>query len=119
MTDSAAAAGPLPVLLVDTADPGRGSLPRLIPIRPRRLGVRPPGTAEDALKLARESAPDVVVVDPRMPDPDRGRAFIAQIRDASPTSRILALVWPDGADETWGADAYARKTFRSHELIDA
>jgi DNA-binding NarL/FixJ family response regulator len=119
MTDSAAAAGPLRVLLVDTDDRVRESLAGLIRIGHRCLVVGTAGTVEDALTLARDSAPDVVVVDPRMPDPERGRAFIAQIRDASPTSRILVLVWPDGTDETWGADAYARKTFRSHELIDA
>jgi DNA-binding response OmpR family regulator len=38
---------------------------------------------------------------------------------ASPTSRVLVLNWSESADQVTGADAYVRKTFRPHELIDA
>jgi DNA-binding response OmpR family regulator len=32
---------------------------------------------------------------------------------------VLVLNWSDTADRSTGADAYVRKTFRPHELIDA
>ena len=60
----------------------------------------------------------MIVLDPRLPDRD-GSALIAQLKIASPASRVLVLNWSDSADQVTGADAYVRKTFRPHELIDA
>src|SRR5436305_10961660 len=117
MTDSAAAPDPLRVLLVDPDDRVRESLAGLLRIGHRCVVVATAGNADEAVRAARESAPDVVVVDPRLPDPDRGPDVIRRIRDVAPASRILVLVWQDSPDDAWGADAYARKTFRSHELI--
>src|SRR2546422_293525 len=118
MTDSAAAPAPLRVMLVDTDERVRESLAGLLRIGQRCLVVGSAGTADAALRLARETAPDVVVVDPRLPGTD-GAALIAGIREAAPTARVLVLIWSDTGGEAWGADAYLRKTFRSHELIDA
>ena len=119
MTDSAAAPAPLRVLVVDPDDRVRESLAGLLKIGHRCLVVGSTGTVDDAVRLVGETAPDVVVVDPRIPGPDGGGAVIARIRAAAPTARILVLIWSDPADEGWGADAYVRKTFRSQELIDA
>jgi DNA-binding NarL/FixJ family response regulator len=119
MTDPAAAAAPLRVLLVDPDDRVRESLAGLLRIGQRCLVVGSAGTAEAALRLAGESAPDVVVVDPRLPGVDAGSALIANLREIAPTARVLVLNWSDTADRTTGADAYVRKTFRPHELIDA
>ena len=119
MTDPAAAAAPLRVLLVDTDDRVRESLAGLLRIGHRCLVVGTAGSADEALRLAGETQPDVVVLDPRLPGSEGGAAFIARIRETAPAARILVLIWSEPADEAWGADAYARKTFRSHELIDA
>jgi DNA-binding NarL/FixJ family response regulator len=119
MTDPAAAPAPLRVLVVDTDDYVRESLAGLLRIGQRCVVVGAAGTVEDALRLARETAPEVVVVDPRLPGPDAASAFIARIRETAPAARILVLIWPEGAEDAVGADAYVRKTFRSHELIDA
>jgi DNA-binding NarL/FixJ family response regulator len=119
MTDPAAAPAPLRVLLVDPDDRVRESLAGLLRIGQRCLVVGSAGTADAALRLARESAPDVVVVDPRLPGVDAGSALIAMLREVVPTARVLVLNWSDTADRTTGADAYVRKTFRPHELIDA
>jgi len=119
MTDSAAAPAPLRVLLVDTDDRVRESLAGLLRIGQRCLVVGSAGTADTALQLARESTPDVVVVDPRLPGPDGGSGLIARIREAAPAARILVLIWSDGDGDVIGADATIRKTFRPHELIDA
>ena len=118
MTDSAAADEPLRVLLVDPDDRVRESLAGLLRIGRKCLVIGSAGTADGAVLLAAESAPDVVVVDPRLPGID-GAALIARLRAVAPAARVLVLNWSDTADLSSGADAYARKTFRPHELIDA
>ena len=119
MTDPAAAPAALRVLLVDPDDRVRESLAGLLRIGQRCLVVGSAGTVDTALRLAAESAPDVVVVDPRLPGVDAGSALIAKLREVVPTARVLVLNWSDSTDPTTGADAYVRKTFRPHELIDA
>lgn len=118
MTDSAAAPGPLRVLLVDPDDRVRESLAGLLRIGSRCVVIGTAGTADGAILLAGQSEPDVIVVDPRLPGSD-GAQLIAQLRTAAPTARVLVLNWSDTADQASGADAYVRKTFRPHELIDA
>jgi DNA-binding NarL/FixJ family response regulator len=119
MTEPAAVPAPLRVLLVDPDDRVRESLAGLLRIGQRCLVVGSAGTLDAALRLAGESAPDVVVLDPRLPGVDAGSALIAKLREVAPTARVLVLSWSDTADPTSGADAYVRKTFRPHELIDA
>lgn len=123
MTDPtfAAVAHPLRVLLVDSDDRVRESLARLLRIGDRCLVVASAGQAGQALDLAIESAPDIVVVDLRLPELDAAD-FVSRLRAAVPGVRILVLNWSDGSDasgSTSGADATIRKTFRPHELIDA
>ncbi|HEX2753849.1 MAG TPA: response regulator transcription factor [Candidatus Limnocylindrales bacterium] len=118
MTDPAAAPAPLRVLLVDPDDRVRESLAGLLCIGQRCLVIGTAGTADGAVRLAAETAPDVVVVDPRLPGID-GTALIARLRAVAKDTRVLVLNWSETADLTSGADAYARKTFRPHELIDA
>ncbi len=119
MTDSAAVPGPLRVLLADPDDRVRESLAGLLRIGQRCQVVGSAGTADAVLRLAAESAPDVLVVDPRLAGSDGATAFIARVREVSPATRILVLDWSGTADHLSGADAYVRKTFRPHELIDA
>ena len=118
MTDPAAAPAPLRVLLVDSDDRVRESLAGLLRIGRRCEVVGGAGTADLAIQLASETLPDVVVVDPRLPETD-GAALIAQLRAVAPDTRVLVLNYSDTADVSTGADGYARKTFRPHELIDA
>jgi DNA-binding NarL/FixJ family response regulator len=118
MTDPAAAPAPLRVLLVDPDDRVRESLAGLLRIGQKCLVIGSAGTADGAVSLAAETAPDVIVVDPRLPGID-GAALIARLRAVAPDARVLVLNWSETADLASGADAYARKTFRPHELIDA
>ena len=118
MTDLAAAPAPLRVLLVDPDECVRESLAGLLGIGQRCMVIGSAGTADGAVNLAAETAPDVVVVDPRLPGID-GAALIARFRAVAPGSRVLVLNWSETADLTSGADSYVRKTFRPHELIDA
>ena len=119
MTDPIPAPAPLRVLLIDPDDRVRESLAGLLCIGDRCLVVGTAGTADDAVRLATESTPDVVVVDPRLPGIDAG-ALMGRMGAASAATRVLVLNWSDAAtSRDCGADAYTRKTFRPHELIDA
>ena len=73
MTDPAAAPAPLRVLLVDPDDRVRESLAGLLRIGAKCLVIGSAGTADGAVLLAAETAPDVVVVDPRLPGIDGAR----------------------------------------------
>jgi two-component system response regulator DevR len=120
MTDPAATPAPLRVVLVDPDDRVRESLAGLLQIGQRCLVVGTAGTSGVALELAAEWAPDVVVIDPRLPGIEAGAELIARLREVCPAARILVLCWSTAADDReCGADAYTRKTFRPHELIDA
>ena len=120
MTDPTPAPAPLRVLLIDPDDCVRESLAGLLCIGDRCLVVGSAGTADAAVRLATESTPDVVVVDPRLPGLDAGAALITRLREACPDTRVLVLNWSETTDDReCGADAYTRKTFRPHELIDA
>jgi DNA-binding NarL/FixJ family response regulator len=118
MTEPVPAAEALRVVLVDPDDRVRESLAGLLCIGDRCVVIGTAGSADAAVALAAESAPDVLVIDPRVADTEAAE-LIARFRAVAPTTRILVLNWSDTADLESGADAYARKTFRPHELIDA
>jgi DNA-binding response OmpR family regulator len=62
------------------------------------------------------------VIDPRLPEPERGVAFIDRLRAVAPEVRVLVLNWSDVVDDCVGqcsADAFVRKTFRPAELLAA
>jgi DNA-binding NarL/FixJ family response regulator len=121
MTDPAAAAPiPLRVLVVDPDDRIRESITRLLCIGGRCAVVGNAGTTTSAEALAEAFAPDVAVIDSRLPD-ECADGFVNRLRAVVPGIRIVILNWHDGEPATTfvGADAYIRKTFRPHELIDA
>lgn len=114
--------GPLRVLVVDADDRVRESLSGLLSIGDQVTVVGSAGQPGPALDLAVAVAPDVVIVDPRLPEVDGGLAFISQLRSVAPDVRILAMSWSDSLEGTalgGGADAFVRKTFRSSELVAA
>ncbi|MEA2519125.1 MAG: hypothetical protein QOF49_1205 [Chloroflexota bacterium] len=119
MTESAAAPAPLRVLLVDPDDCVRESLAGLLGIGRTCAVVGSAGASDEALQLAAALAPDVVVIDPRLPGGDDCAALISQFREVAPGIRVLVLDWSETADLASGADGYVRKTFRPRELIEA
>ena len=123
MTDlSITAPAPLRVLVVDPDDRIRESLARLLPIGGRCLVVGSAGQPDAALDLAASMSPDVVMLDSRLSQLDAGQPLIDRLRRAHPAVRIVVLNWSESTAPVAGlegADAYIRKTFRPHELIDA
>jgi two-component system, NarL family, response regulator DevR len=114
--------GPLRVLVVDADDRVRESLTGLLAIGGQCLVVASAGQIGPALDLAIDHEPDVVIVDPRLPEVDGGIAFITRLRAHLPSVRILAMGWSDSLESDIidnGADGYVRKTFRPNELVAA
>ena len=114
--------GPLRVLVVDADDRVRESLTGLLTIGGRCLVVASAGQVGPALDLAIDHQPDVVIVDPRLPEVDGGIAFISRLRASAPSIRILAMGWSDTLEADvldGGADGFVRKTFRPSELLAA
>lgn len=114
--------GRLRVLVVDADDRVRESLTGLLAIGDHVVVVGSAGLADSALDLATACRPDLVVVDPRLPEVDGGLSFMAALRSRCPDVRILAMSWSDALEGPalgGGADAFVRKTFRPTELIAA
>ena len=75
-----------------------------------------------ALEMVTSLRPDVVVVDPRLPDVEHGLDFIRRLRAMAPSIRIVVMGTADRDGHPTavsGADAFIRKTFRPNELISA
>ena len=113
---------PLRVLVVDPDERVRQSLSGLLEIGHQVVVVGSAGQPGAALALADTVRPDVVIVDPRLPEVDRGYAFIGRLREAHPALRILVMSSAEGLEHLarpGGADGFIRKTFRPAELVAA
>lgn len=122
MTDPQVSTSPLRVLVVDSDERVRDSLAGLLCIGERCVVVGSAADSAEALAIVGSSAPDVVIVDPRIGEPDGAHAFIARLRTINPTVRIVVMSSSGDAEAgalAAGADAFIRKTFRARELIDA
>ena len=113
---------PLRVVVVDADDRIRESLSRLLCIGDRVEVVGSAGRTEPALDLVMATRPDVVVVDPRLPEVDGGLAFIRRLRAVAPDVRVLVMSGSDTpqlVDLANSADGVVRKTFRASDLLTA
>ena len=110
------------VLVVDADDRTRESLVGILGIRNRFTVIGSTGQVSEAIALVRDTCPDVVIVDPRLPDVSGGVALIRRLRVIDPDVHILAIGWsPDleNAALTAGAHGFMRKTFKPAELASA
>jgi DNA-binding NarL/FixJ family response regulator len=110
------------LLVVDADDRTRESIAGLLGIRHRYQVVGTAGHVQAALDLVTAHRPDVIVIDPRLPDLPDGLALIRRIRSIHPGTRILALGWTPGLEHdalAAGADGCIRKTFRPGDLRGA
>jgi CheY-like chemotaxis protein len=112
----------LSILIVDADERVRESLAGLLEIGQRCVVVACAGNSAEALELLDRSRPDVVLLDPRLPELDTGRALVRAITERRPATRIVVLGAADALDEAGFAGishSYVRKTFRPKELLDA
>jgi len=110
------------LVVVDGDERTRESIVGILGIRRRYAVVGRAGDPVDALALATDKRPDLVVLDPRLPDAADGLALIRQLRETSPATRILVLGWSaqaEGEAMAAGADCFIRKTFKPGELSAA
>jgi DNA-binding NarL/FixJ family response regulator len=114
--------GVLRILVVDADDRTRESIVGILGIRHRFEVVGSAAHIADAIAIARTTRPDVVILDPRLPDVSGGLALIRRIHVIDPEIRILAVGWsPDLEHQalTAGADCFVRKTFKPGDLAAA
>ena len=113
---------PLRVVVVDADDRVRESVSRLICIGARLEVVGTAGEPDPALEVVRSTRPDVVVVDPRLPEVDSGLEFLRNLRQTAPDVRVLVMSGtdlPQLAEVTPLVDGVVKKTFRATELLTA
>jgi DNA-binding NarL/FixJ family response regulator len=80
------------------------------------------GEPDPALDVVRATRPDVVVVDPRLPEVDNGVSFLRRLRRVAPEVRVLVMSGtdlPEMDELTPLADGVVRKTYRATELLTA
>ena len=112
----------LRILVVDADERVRESLSGLLAIGDQVEVVGSAGDAAGALALIPTVRPDVVVLDPRLPEVERGVAFIDAVRRENPGVRVLVMHWSEVVEECLDdcqPDALVRKTFRPSELLAA
>jgi DNA-binding NarL/FixJ family response regulator len=113
---------PFRVLVVDADERVRESLAGLLSIGGHVVVVGTAGDPGAALELITATNPDIVMVDPRLPDVDRGIGLIDRLRADAPDVRIVVMSWSDSLENglaACDADGFVRKTFRPSELFAA
>jgi DNA-binding NarL/FixJ family response regulator len=114
---------PLRVLLVDDHRLFRESLGALLAVHEGIEVVAEGADGEDAVRLARQHRPDVVLLDVEMPGQSVLTSLV-EIRSASPSTRIVVLTMHENTTLARqlllrGASAYLIKTIGHHELVAA
>lgn len=88
----------------------------------RVQGVEVIGTAGDvrsALELVENLNPTVLLVDPRLPDIDAGRALLSGIALGWPSVRVVLMGWTDEPDGMPADAAFVSKSAQPEEFVAA
>jgi DNA-binding NarL/FixJ family response regulator len=122
MTDQIEAR-PLRLLVVDDHEVVRQGLVSLLERREHFQVVAEAGTAAEAVEMAREFEPDLVVMDVRLPD-GSGIEACREIRAEFPATRVVILTsYPDEeavlSAIIAGASGYLLKQIRGRDLVSA
>ena len=113
----------LKILIVDDHDIVRKGLAMLVSRQEDLSVVAEAGSVAEAVAKARESVPDVVVMDIRLPD-GTGIEACREIRDENPDVKVLMLTSYSDEEAVIGsimagASGYLLKEIRSQEIVDA
>jgi DNA-binding NarL/FixJ family response regulator len=79
------------------------------------------GDVRTALQVVEQTRPDVVLIDPRLPDADAGLALIGGLARAWPGLRIVLTGWSEGDGHAMlaGSVCYVTKGSSPEEYIEA
>jgi CheY-like chemotaxis protein len=113
---------PVRVLIVDADRRVRASLHGLLAACEGVEVVATTGDAAEAARLVASAAPDVIVLDPRLPEIDAGLQLIARLCDSCPEVRVVAMSVSDTLESSalaTGAVAFVAKSGQPSELLDA
>ena len=111
---------PVRLVIVDADRRVRESLAGLCDLEPMLTVVATAGTAAAAAEAIEEYRPDLVLLDPHLPDIDQGLALIAEIRARHPGLRVLVMGWSEvleSAAKTTGAHAFIPKSASPADLV--
>lgn len=110
------------VVIVDKDSRVRQSLAGLICCIGQHVEVV--GSASDAgeaLRLVERHRPDVVLIDPRLPEVDSGLALVALIRSKYPAMRVVVMGWSESLEHpafASGASAFIGKSEPPNAFLD-
>ncbi len=113
------------VVIVDADRRVQQSLSDLLGVTGAIEVVGRAGDVRAALQEVERLQPDVVLVDPRLPDVDAGQALIGGMARAWPSMRIVLTGWsgPDGNNGSGGGNRYVSKGSSPEafvtEIVDA
>jgi DNA-binding NarL/FixJ family response regulator len=110
------------LVLVDDQAVVRGGLRMILDAQPDIEVVGEAETGDEALAVARETRPDVVLMDIRMPDLDGIEATRRLLDEADAGARVLILTTYDLDEYLYaairaGASGFLLKTAEPHELV--
>ena len=75
-----------------------------------------------AVSLIADTSPDVVILDPRLPDVDGGTALVTSVRKLGLSTRILLMSWSvehENADLVKAVDAFIDKCAQPEAFVQA
>jgi DNA-binding NarL/FixJ family response regulator len=110
------------VVIVDADRRVQQSLSDLLGVSGEVEVVGRAGDVRAALEEVQRLRPDVVLVDPRLPDVEAGEALIGGMARAWPSMRIVLTGWnnPDGQSQlTDAANCYVSKGSSPEEFVSA
>ena len=109
------------VVVIDADDRVRESLVGLLCIGDRLVVVGDAGQPAAGLDVVLATKPDILVIDPRLPELDGGLSLIERVRRAAPRVRIVVMgaASLEGSELQLAADGFVRKTFRPNDLVAA
>ena len=114
---------PITVMIVDDHEMVRQGASGYLQAQPDITVVAEAESGEDAVRLAREHVPDVVLMDLVMPGMD-GVEATRRVKDASPRTQIIALTSYHQDEHVFpalqaGAISYLLKDVKARELVEA